>query len=98
MLAALLCTVGVYAATSVHLEPAGIDPDNVNSLQRGARNYMNYCSGCHSAGTVDSGGSNLAGKQAKLTNNLGSISGAMNGITLTEQEILDLAAFLSAVK
>jgi mono/diheme cytochrome c family protein len=59
---------------------------------------MASCSICHSAGTVDSGGSNLAGKQAKLTNNLGSISSAMSGITLTDQEILDLAAFLSTVK
>ncbi len=31
------------------MESADIDPDNVNSLQRGARNFMNYCSGCHSA-------------------------------------------------
>ena len=31
------------------LEPSNIDPGNVNSLQRGARNFMNYCSGCHSA-------------------------------------------------
>jgi mono/diheme cytochrome c family protein len=59
---------------------------------------MADCSGCHSAGTVDPGGSNLAGKQAKLTNNLGSISGAMSAITLTNQEILDLAAFLGTVK
>ena len=28
---------------------ADIDPDNINSLQRGAANFMNYCSGCHSA-------------------------------------------------
>jgi len=32
-----------------HMESADIDPDNVASLQRGARNFMNYCSGCHSA-------------------------------------------------
>jgi ubiquinol-cytochrome c reductase cytochrome c1 subunit len=32
-----------------HMEPADIDLDNVSSLQRGARNFMNYCSGCHSA-------------------------------------------------
>ncbi len=30
-------------------DPSEIDLDNVASLQRGARNYMNYCSGCHSA-------------------------------------------------
>ena len=46
---ALLFTVGVYAATEIELEPAGNDPDNINSLQRGARNFMNYCAGCHSA-------------------------------------------------
>jgi ubiquinol-cytochrome c reductase cytochrome c1 subunit len=30
-------------------EPAGNDVGNEASLQRGARNYMNYCAGCHSA-------------------------------------------------
>ena len=48
-IAALSLTVGVYAATEVELEPANNDPDNINSLQRGARNFMNYCAGCHSA-------------------------------------------------
>jgi len=48
-LAAMLLTVGVYAATDPELEPANNDPDNINSLQRGARNFMNYCAGCHSA-------------------------------------------------
>ena len=38
-----------YAAGSVQVDSADIDPDNVASLQRGARNFMNYCSGCHSA-------------------------------------------------
>ncbi len=27
---------------------AGTDINNIESLQRGARNFMNYCSGCHS--------------------------------------------------
>ncbi len=31
------------------LASANIDPDNIKSLQRGAANFMNYCSGCHSA-------------------------------------------------
>lgn len=31
------------------LQEADIDPENISSLQRGARNFMNYCSGCHSA-------------------------------------------------
>src|SRR5690606_604455 len=37
------------AAEEVELEPAGNEIGNVASLQRGARNFMNYCSGCHSA-------------------------------------------------
>jgi ubiquinol-cytochrome c reductase cytochrome c1 subunit len=37
------------ATSSVELEHADIDPGNISSLQRGARNFMNYCSGCHSA-------------------------------------------------
>jgi len=41
---------GALAATgSADLEPAGNDVDNTASLQRGARNFMNYCAGCHSA-------------------------------------------------
>jgi len=48
-LGALLLTFGVYAASSIELEPAGNDPGNIKSLQRGARNFMNYCAGCHSA-------------------------------------------------
>lgn len=31
------------------LEKANNDVENIASLQRGARNFMNYCSGCHSA-------------------------------------------------
>src|SRR5579859_4170488 len=30
------------------LPHAGTDIGNIESLQRGARNFMNYCSGCHS--------------------------------------------------
>lgn len=39
----------VAASGGAPLLEANIDQDNVNSLQRGARNFMNYCSGCHSA-------------------------------------------------
>ena len=35
--------------SGIAMEKAEIEPNNVNSLQRGARNFMNYCSGCHSA-------------------------------------------------
>jgi len=45
----MLVGVGAYAATGLELEKAGNDPDSKESLQRGARNFMNYCAGCHSA-------------------------------------------------
>lgn len=45
----MLASSSVYAAGDTNYEPAGNDPDNTESLQRGARNFMNYCSGCHSA-------------------------------------------------
>lgn len=37
------------ASGGPELEKAENDVDNIASLQRGARNFMNYCSGCHSA-------------------------------------------------
>ncbi len=49
-IAAILVTANAYAAGGgAELEKANIDPGNISSLQRGARNFMNYCSGCHSA-------------------------------------------------
>jgi ubiquinol-cytochrome c reductase cytochrome c1 subunit len=40
---------GLAAGGDMVLEKADNDVDNIASLQRGARNFMNYCSGCHSA-------------------------------------------------
>lgn len=48
-LAAILVAVTAHGAAETEMEPAGNDIGNVASLQRGARNFMNYCSGCHSA-------------------------------------------------
>lgn len=49
VLCMLTIAVPAFGAGGVELEKSEIDPGNVNSLQRGARNFMNYCSGCHSA-------------------------------------------------
>jgi ubiquinol-cytochrome c reductase cytochrome c1 subunit len=51
LLAAALLGLGsaAFAATGLEYQHANNDPDNKESLQRGARNFMNYCSGCHSA-------------------------------------------------
>lgn len=48
-LAALAIAMSAIAAEEVPLAPAGNDIGNIPSLQRGAGNFMNYCSGCHSA-------------------------------------------------
>jgi ubiquinol-cytochrome c reductase cytochrome c1 subunit len=53
--ASVLCFVGLLCAGTALAEEGGIallaagtDINNTESLQRGARNFMNYCSGCHS--------------------------------------------------
>jgi ubiquinol-cytochrome c reductase cytochrome c1 subunit len=45
----LVVPQALAAGGNVHLEPANLEQDNAASLRRGARNFMNYCSGCHSA-------------------------------------------------
>jgi len=45
----LLCAASALAEEGeIPLLPSGTDIKNIESLQRGARNFMNYCSGCHS--------------------------------------------------
>ncbi len=46
---ALLVALPCAAAEGVLKEHAHNDVSNVASLQRGARNFVNYCMGCHSA-------------------------------------------------
>ncbi len=50
LLAALALPFAAFGAEGeVKLDKANVDVSNQASLQRGARNFMNYCSGCHSA-------------------------------------------------
>jgi ubiquinol-cytochrome c reductase cytochrome c1 subunit len=50
MLAWLLCTpLAAFANEGTQLQHANVDVANTASLQRGARNFVNYCLGCHSA-------------------------------------------------
>src|SRR5579859_7066275 len=52
----LLITIALFASGTalaeeeggIALQSSGADIKNTESLQRGARNFMNYCSGCHS--------------------------------------------------
>ena len=45
----LLLSGSVYAATAEDLDRADNDVSDTESLQRGARYFVNYCLGCHSA-------------------------------------------------
>jgi len=47
--AALLALAGAAVASEGGAAAAHIDVGNIASLQRGARNFVNYCMGCHSA-------------------------------------------------
>jgi len=52
LLSVLLLVAPALVAASgggVHLDKANIDPTNKESLQRGAKTFVNYCMGCHSA-------------------------------------------------
>ncbi|MDQ3288044.1 MAG: cytochrome c1 [Pseudomonadota bacterium] len=44
----MLISASAFAATGSFLEQSGTDLSDRGSLQRGAKLYMNYCSGCHS--------------------------------------------------
>ena len=41
--------VGMASSGGTSMKSANVDVSNTASLQRGARNFINYCSGCHSA-------------------------------------------------
>jgi cytochrome c2 len=62
----------------------------------GKAKYDDACASCHAAGTYDPSGfaGDIAGKGSLLVNDLGTLNALMNGIILTDQEILDLQAFL----
>src|SRR5210317_1145929 len=49
LLLALAPAWGFAAGGGVHLDKANIDPTNKESLQRGARLFVNYCLSCHAA-------------------------------------------------
>src|SRR5262245_17480008 len=75
LLAALLAFCGAAVASeAAHdvIAPARNDITNVASLQRGARNFVNYCMGCHSARYVRYGrlGQDLGLSEQQVIDNL----------------------------
>jgi len=68
----LVPLTAVAAGTGAVLQPANNDLSNVASLQRGARNFVNYCMGCHSAKYVRYNrlGADLGISDDQMINNL----------------------------
>ena len=72
-LIAIGCVAGnAYAQQEMELDEAGNNVDNTASLQRGARYFVNYCLGCHSAKYVRYNrlGEDLQLSDDQLLNNL----------------------------
>ncbi len=44
----MLLPLSTFASVGIELQSANIDVSDGDSLQRGAKNYVNYCLGCHS--------------------------------------------------
>ncbi len=65
VLGVALASVAFAQETEVELEPANNNIANTASLQRGAKYFVNYCLGCHSAKYVRY---NRLGKDLQLTN------------------------------
>jgi mono/diheme cytochrome c family protein len=82
-------------------------PVAVGDPAAGQAKYDAACGVCHAAGAHDTttaaGGNDLGGRGQELVdagllvNDLNTTNPAMNGITLTDQEILDIAAFLDTL-
>ncbi len=75
LLAILLLVSPAFALASggdVHLDAANIDPTSRDSLQRGAKTFVNYCLGCHSAQYVRYNrlGEDLGLDEAQVIDNL----------------------------
>jgi ubiquinol-cytochrome c reductase cytochrome c1 subunit len=75
LLAALVAVSGTAVASeAAHdvVTPARNDMTNIASLQRGARNFVNYCMGCHSARYVRYGrlGKDLGLSEQQVIDNL----------------------------
>lgn len=88
-------TTTTIPPTTTTTMPAGPDP------AAGMADYDARCSVCHAAGRHDMtrlmGAPDLAGKGNKLRNDLGSIAKVMSGLTMTDQEIANMAAWLNSL-
>jgi ubiquinol-cytochrome c reductase cytochrome c1 subunit len=73
--------LALAAGGHVHLDHANIDPDDTDSLRRGARLFTNYCLSCHSAKYMRY---NRMGKDLGLTDEM-----VENNLVFTDSKVGD---------
>ena len=82
---AALASLGCVDTTGL----TGTDTSGLTgSATNGQATFTQQCASCHTA-------SSLADAGGWITNNMGTVSGAMRGITLTDQQIADLRSYLA---
>lgn len=85
------------ANTNDNTGGGGLTGDATN----GQELYTSRCAVCHSLGTFDTSAlpntPDLLGEADEIVNDLGTIDEAMEGITLTDQEVADLKAFIDSL-
>ena len=77
-----------------------VDPARGGNIAAGQALYDSSCSFCHAAGSHDPDAevaNDLAGTGDNVIPALGSIDAAMSSVTLTQQEVDDLKAFLNSL-
>ncbi len=96
----VFAVAGTYTVTCTVTDSAGqIVQDSVTvTVESGGGNvaaglalFNQDCIGCHPSAVALKAGADL------ITNDLGSINPAMNSITLTDQQVLDLQAYLNSL-
>ena len=87
-----IATAIVAMAMSLTLAGCGVSgnpvPSDNTAAIAGQAKFASACARCHSA-------SSLRSTANLITNNMGTLSGSMSGITLTDQEVADLQAYIA---
>jgi mono/diheme cytochrome c family protein len=84
-----VCALCVVASLSLGVGGCPLTPPAiVGDATAGETKFNSTCSGCHTATAI-------APDRNLIRANMGTINSAMSGITLTNQEIADLKAFLA---
>ena len=83
-----LAVLGVAAAAVLAISSGCTTPTGTGgNVTAGETKFNASCATCHSAGA-------LRGAASLVTNDLGTLTPSMTGITLTDQEVTDVKAYL----